>query len=373
VVSFDREGYFGATVGAIPAKSGTTNVKAVLVARAAIGTVDADKGGSLSGASMSLTFRPKSFLGVDGSPILEPVTVYGAFLDPGDEDFGSTMPGGDFAAKDGSGTKGVLTSYGALAVEAQTASGQQAQVVETVSGCVPVPASMRDSAPSSMPVWVLNSVTAQWESVSQATRQGDQYCFDIRALGRINCDIFSRFAYIHGRVCSGGAPAAAAAVHVGQAITMTSSEGAYSAMVPSGVAVKIKAPGGALSAGPLSPGADLAVADIGDCGASGGGAGGAGGAGAAGGAGGGGPGGCGVPAGGCSAGLEPSTLSAGCCTYSGDYGCGPLGVCLDSCFATWYEWDGNIYGPCQATDQDCISKAASDQAQASIDGCSSSP
>ena len=86
-----------------------------------------------------------------------------------------------------------------------------------------------------MPVWVLNSVTAKWETAAQATRQGGQYCFEDPLPGRINCDSFSSFAYVRGRVCRGGKPAGAVPVHVGQAMTMTSSEGAYAAMVPAGV------------------------------------------------------------------------------------------------------------------------------------------
>lgn len=347
VVSFDRSGYFSAMVGAIPARSGTTNVKAVLVEREELGTVDADEGGAVSGAEMNLVFPPGSFIGEDGSAIHEPVKLYGAFFNPDDEGFGSVMPGGDFAAKDGSGTSGVLTSFGAVAVEAETASGKQAKVVETVSGCVSVPLSMLGSAPSTMPVWVLNSVTAKWESVSEATLQGNAYCFDILALGRINCDIFSRFAFVHGRVCSDGDPLGAVAVNVGQAITMTSSEGEYTVMVPSGVTVGIKTTKGQISVGPLSPDEDATVADIGDCGGGG-----------SGGQGGGGPAGCGVLPGGCVAGMEPAGLRAGCCSVSQVSGCGTMGACVDSCATAWYELNGQMFGPCEGSDEACIWQAA---------------
>ena len=210
-----------------------------------------------------------------------------------------------------------------------------------------------------MPVWVLNSVTAKWETAAQATRQGGQYCFEIRSLGRINCDSFSSFAYVRGRVCRGGKPAGAVPVHVGQAITMTSSEGAYAAMVPAGVTVNIKTIDGQISAGPLSPDEDAAVAEIGDCGAGG-----------SGGQGGGGPAGCGVPAWGCVGGMQLSELGAGCCVVTSAGACGSMGTCSDSCGTLWYELNGHMYGPCKAADDACLQQAASAEVKAE-DACSS--
>jgi hypothetical protein len=70
---------------------------------------------------------------------------------------------------------------------------------------------------------------------------------------------------------------------------------------------------------------------------------------------------CGIPAGGCAqAGLVNAMLQPGCCeapvgpcTSGGSYS-----SCTDGCGNTWYEYNGQIYGPCAPGDSACLTSQA---------------
>jgi hypothetical protein len=143
---------------------------------------------------------------------------------------------------------------------------------------------MLSDAPSTIPVWTLNGVSTRWDEVSVATREGERYCFTIRTLGSINCDLFWFYATLRGRVCVDGKPAVGVSVHIGQMIATTGSDGSYAALVTSGQPLTISTDLGQVSTGPLFSGSLEYAPDIGECGgAGGGGTGGSGGTGGTGG------------------------------------------------------------------------------------------
>jgi hypothetical protein len=277
-IAAQKTGYFDTTTSVVPNPSGQTNVTLMLVKQILMGTVDNNSGGTVAdpGGNVSATFAPESFVGADGSRITEPVQVYGAYFNPDSPDFPRQMPGGDFRATDTSGTEGSLVSYGAAAVEARTNSGKTVQLSSSTgkssdgqSGCITIPASMRADAPDTMPVWILGAVTNKWTTMSTATKNGNQYCFSVSALGKINCDIFSRFASLKGRVCKDGKPLSDVSVTINQMTVQTGSDGYYRAIVSSGQTLNIKSQYGNTTASPLQPDASVCAPDIGTCSGSG--------------------------------------------------------------------------------------------------------
>lgn len=79
--------------------------------------------------------------------------------------------------------------------------------------------------------------------------------------------------------------------------------------------------------------------------------------------------GCGAPPGGCSSmgyGFHAASLGDGCCTSAG---C--LDSCADDCGTSWYEVNGQSFGPCDISDssyQSCINDAA-EAATAAASSC----
>jgi hypothetical protein len=264
VVNFQKDGYFDKTVGS-RATGGNPFVRTVMASREKLGEVDAEAGGTVEGDGLTLEVPGGAFVGPDGQPLSGTVSIYGAVFDPDDESFSRSMPGGDFTASDESGADGVLTSFGALAVEAESEDGEAAELTLQAAGCLSIPSSMRASAPDTVPLWQLDLFSGTWNESGIAERNGSQYCFYLENMGRVNCDLFGRTALVTGRVCSAGEPVPEAAVEVHQYETAADDEGVYGALVPADTSFELRSEHGGAAVDGIQAGETLEV-DLGDCG-----------------------------------------------------------------------------------------------------------
>jgi hypothetical protein len=252
VINFQKDGYFDAVIGERPASTTSVNVRVAMLKKELAGKFDNSSGGDVSGDSMDATFDTDSFVNADGSSASGEVSIYSSYVDPDSSDFGSAMPGGDFSATSG-GDDGVLTSYGAVAMAAEDASGTEVRLSKNADICMDIPSSLRADAPDSMPVWTMNALSGIWTQAATAVREGDKYCFFLTEMGKINCDLFNRSAIVKGKVCSApdtGAPNAK--VDIGQNTIYTADDGSYSAIVPSEKTFTISTSYGDESVGPFN-------------------------------------------------------------------------------------------------------------------------
>lgn len=254
VVAIEKEGFFPGTVGVQMSERGSTNVRTALLKKDLLGQVQASSGGAVSNSSVSAAFSPDSFIVPANGSKPKGVNVFAGYADPSDPAFGFIMPGGDFKATGqptsgqagqagagggaagaggvlgagaggaaagvaGSGAAagapgagaagaaggntfdGVLSSMGAFIVSAEDDTGQPVELSDLAEFCVAVPPALGSSAPSTIPIWVLGTTTAEWTQTTIAVKQGGQYCFEAAILGSYNCDIFQRTAFVTGRVC----------------------------------------------------------------------------------------------------------------------------------------------------------------------------
>lgn len=238
VATLQKDGYFSLTVGTRAAPAGeTTNVRAVLLPRELVGEIDGTTGGKASNAELSVEAPPSAFVDSTGTPAGK-ARVFAAYFDPDRETFGSEMPGGDLTAEDAKGDPGVLTSFGAAVVEAESENGDPLSLAKDVATCLKIPPGLASSAPASIAVWTLDA-QGRWKEVGVADRVNGQYCFQSGTLGPVNCDLFSRSALISGRVCdAAGKPVGGTSVKIGQVSTMTAGDGTYSVVIPKGSNVK---------------------------------------------------------------------------------------------------------------------------------------
>lgn len=190
LVIAEKAGYFkGYRVFA--ATSGTNQVVIKLVKKNLAGTITASSGGSatlLNRAKISLPANGV-VLASSGSAYSGDINVYASYIDPGASDIAETVPG-SFVANDKNGKRVILSSYGMLAVELESANGEKLQIksgaVATLTS--PIPPQTLSSAPATIALWYVDEQTGIWKEEGTATKQGNNYVGDVKHFSFWNCD-----------------------------------------------------------------------------------------------------------------------------------------------------------------------------------------
>ncbi len=190
VVTAEMPGYFKA-YRVFSATSGANHIAIKLIKKNLAGTIPS------SGGTATLTDGTKIALPANsvvykngGAPYSGNINVFATYIDPTSSDISQTVPG-SFVADDINNKRVILSSYGMLAVELETGSGDKLQIATTSAAVltVPVPASLRSSAPANIPLWYMDEQTGIWKEEGAATRTGDVYTGSVRHFSFWNCDI----------------------------------------------------------------------------------------------------------------------------------------------------------------------------------------
>src|SRR6185312_12452020 len=85
----------------------------------------------------------------------------------------------------------VITSYGMLAVELESLTGEKLQIApgNTATLMIPVPPSVASSAPSTISLWYVNEQTGAWQEEGTAQKNGNFYVGEVKHFSFWNCDI----------------------------------------------------------------------------------------------------------------------------------------------------------------------------------------
>jgi hypothetical protein len=190
LVTAQKAGYFkGYRVFA--ATSGTNQVVIKLLKKNLVGTITASSGGNATlsnGAKISIPANSAVVVS-SGSAYSGDINVYAAYINPATSDIAETVPG-SFAADDKNGKRVVLSSYGMLAVELESAAGEKLQIksgtVATLT--TPIPSVSLSSAPATIASWYVDEQTGIWKEEGTATKQGNNYVGDVKHFSFWNCD-----------------------------------------------------------------------------------------------------------------------------------------------------------------------------------------
>jgi hypothetical protein len=191
LVRAEKTGYFTA-FRSFSATSGTNQVVIKLVKKNLGGTVDAANGGEVSLANGTKISLPANGIikASDNSSYTGVVNVFAAYIDPTATDILDKVPG-SFMANDKDGKRVLLSSYGMMAVELESATGEKLQIKSgsTATLSSPIPAATQASAPSTIPLWYVDEATGLWKEEGTATRQGSNYIGTVKHFTYWNCDI----------------------------------------------------------------------------------------------------------------------------------------------------------------------------------------
>ena len=185
-----KDGYFkGYRVFA--ATSGCNQVVIKLLKKDLAGTVASATGGEVALSNGSKVSLPAGGIvnASSNSDYSGDVKVYASYINPNSSDIGKTIPG-SLVANDEEGKRVVLASYGMLAVELSSASGEKLQIKSgsMATLTIPIPAASVASAPATIPLWYVDETTGIWQEEGMATKQGSNYIGEVKHFSFWNCD-----------------------------------------------------------------------------------------------------------------------------------------------------------------------------------------
>ena len=190
MVKIEKAGYF---VGyrTFMATAGSNHVKVKLVKKQLIATVNAASGGAATLANgAKITLQANGVVKKAGGAFTGDVQVYAAYIDPTAADIAETLPG-SFMADDKDNKRVTLKSFGMLAVELESASGEKLQISpgKTAELKTPIPATLLASSPATIPLWYVDELTGLWKEQGSATKVGNNYVGDVSHFSFWNYDI----------------------------------------------------------------------------------------------------------------------------------------------------------------------------------------
>jgi hypothetical protein len=94
-------------------------------------------------------------------------------------------------ANEKDGGRVILSSYGMMAVDLASPSGERLQVKSGSKATItsPIPSSLQSSAPSSIALWSVNETTGIWQEEGTAQKNGSVYTGEVSHFSFWNCDI----------------------------------------------------------------------------------------------------------------------------------------------------------------------------------------
>jgi hypothetical protein len=191
MVTAQKSGYFKA-FRTFSATNSVNYIKIKLIQKTSAGTINAASGGSVTlpnGSSIALPAN--GVVKASGSTAFAgDVLVYAAYIDPTQEDISQTVPG-SFMATDKNDKRVVLTSYGMMAVELESNSGEKLQIASGSKATLtaPIPSSILSSAPATIPLWYVDEATGVWKEEGTATKNGNNYVGEVTHFSFWNYDI----------------------------------------------------------------------------------------------------------------------------------------------------------------------------------------
>lgn len=190
LVTAEKSGYFK-SYRTFEATAGANHVVIKLTKKTLAGTINTSGGGEVilsNGAKVALPANGVVKAAGSGS-YTGSINVYAAYIDPTAGDIAQTVPG-SFMADDKEGKRVTLASYGMLAVELESASGEKLQIAtgKTATLTSPIPSTFLSSAPATISLWYVDDQTGLWKEEGTAVKNGSSYVGEVKHFSFWNCD-----------------------------------------------------------------------------------------------------------------------------------------------------------------------------------------
>jgi len=248
-VKVDQPGYFHSSTRIFPKANAENYVRLALMPRQIAGQVNSANGGTITtngGARVKLPAN--GMVTADGSAYNGEVQVAARWLNPSDRSMARIMPG-NLQGIDSDREEVSMASYGMLVVELSSPAGDRLNLGQGAEAelMFPIPASLRNSAPASIPLWYFDENTGLWREEGSATRQGDNYVGSVSHFSFWNCDYPFPLVNIEGQLLTeAGNPLTNTLVMIEMTSTsqvgsgLTNGDGIFTGKVPAGEALILR-------------------------------------------------------------------------------------------------------------------------------------
>lgn len=190
MITAEKTGYFKA-YRVFSATSGVNQVMIRLIKKTSAGSVNASSGGTVTLANGSKVSLPANgVVKAAGGSYTGNVNVYTSYIDPSSPNIAQTVPG-SFLATDKDNNRVVLASYGMMAVELESPSGEKLQIAsgQKATLTMAIPTSLQASAPATISLWYVDEQTGLWKEEGTATKTGTTYVGEVKHFSYWNCDV----------------------------------------------------------------------------------------------------------------------------------------------------------------------------------------
>lgn len=248
-VKVDQAGYFHSSTRIFPKANAENYVRLALMPRQIAGQVNSANGGTVTtngGARVKLPAN--GIVTTDGSAYTGDVQVAARWLDPSDRGMARIMPG-NLQGINANREEVSMASYGMLVVELSSPAGDRLNLGQGAEAelTFPIPASLRNSAPASIPLWYFDENTGLWREEGSATKQSDNYVGTVRHFSFWNCDYPFPLVNIEGQLLTeAGNPLTNTLVMIEMTSTsqvgsgLTNGDGIFTGKVPAGESLVLR-------------------------------------------------------------------------------------------------------------------------------------
>ena len=240
LVIAEKPGYFTG-YRTFSATSGVNQVVIKLLKKTLAGSLDGAGGGDIALSNGSKVSLPANgfIKKLDGSSYNGTVNVYAHYIDPAASDINESVPG-SFMANDKNNKRVSLVSFGMMAVELESASGEKLQIAKdnTAKLTIAIPSPLQSSAPSSISLWYIDEQTGLWKEEGTAVKNGANYVGEVKHFSFWNADFSNPSVILKATIQnSKGQPLSNVSVNIkgtgsGHGCGYTDSLGQVSGLVP---------------------------------------------------------------------------------------------------------------------------------------------
>ena len=178
-ITAEKDGYIIGSRALAPSASEVNRVEIMLLKEDVIATINTGQEATVNLPNGTEVIFDGNFIKPDGSAYSGDVNVILKHLSPDDENMEAMMPGMLFA-QDASGDAVALETYGMLAVELRSGSGEELQLAEGSVSQISMPlAANTINPPATIPLWHFDETEGYWIEEGEATLQGNMYVGDV--------------------------------------------------------------------------------------------------------------------------------------------------------------------------------------------------
>ncbi|MEM6718724.1 MAG: Calx-beta domain-containing protein [Bacteroidota bacterium] len=187
-ITAEKAGYINGSRALAPSITDVNRVEIMLLKADVIGTITSGEAATVNLSNGTEVSFSGNYTREDGTPYNGQVEVVLKHLSPDDDNMDMMMPGMLFA-QDGSGDAVTLETYGMLAVELLSNTGEALQLAEgsTSQITMPIPANTLNP-PATIPLWHFDEEAGYWIEEGEATLQGNKYVGEVSHFSFWNYD-----------------------------------------------------------------------------------------------------------------------------------------------------------------------------------------